>query len=128
MDNVTGGVWYYKAPSKFLGNNSDVYGKSLKFDLKITPLTNMFKDKDVILEGGGLTIWYHTDKVPGTNWTSYSVTLKESGWKSGQFNAGKEVSSSDFKKVLANMTALYIRGEYNSGADTGSMDNVKFGN
>jgi len=62
---VTGGVWYFVAPSKYLGNNSDVAGKWLHFDLQVdaTP-TNPFDDIDVKLEGGGVTIAYDTPTTP----------------------------------------------------------------
>jgi len=55
--------------------------------------------------------------------------LSEAGWKSGPFStvAPDEVTADDFKKVLANMPGLFIRGEFNTGSDTGSLDNVRFG-
>lgn len=127
VDDVTGGIWYFDAPAKYLGDNASTYGKSLRYDLKTTPITNPFDAADVVLEGDGLVIWYDTSPAPGTTWTSYSVPLTEAGWKSGAYATPTAVSDADFRRVLGAMTAFRIRGEFNSGSDTGSLDNVRFG-
>jgi hypothetical protein len=127
VDDVTGGTWYFRAPPKYHGDNLDTYGKVLRYDLKVTPISSPFNNFDVILEGGGLTIWYQTTSDPGTTWTSYVVPLTEGGWSSGPLAAPVPVSTADFRTVLGSMTELFIRGEFNSGPDTGSLDNVRFG-
>ena len=33
-DSVSGGVWFWSAPGKFLGDQSDAYGSVLRFDLR----------------------------------------------------------------------------------------------
>src|SRR5215471_17902758 len=58
-DSVTGGVTFFVAPAKFLGNHSDAYGKTLTFDLKqVIGSPNQFEDDDVFLSGGGTTLSY----------------------------------------------------------------------
>jgi hypothetical protein len=140
-DDVTGGTWYYVAPSRYLGDASVSYGKLLKYDLKTTSVANLFDNFDIVLEGGGITLVYHftTPADPGTDtWTSYAIQLSETaGWKIADAAFG----TADFahygtfptpkrdqlQSVLANLTFFAIRGEFNSGADTGSLDNVRFG-
>lgn len=128
-DEVTGGVWYFVAPQKYLGNNSSVAGKTLRFDLKVdaTP-ASPFDDIDVKLEGGGLTLVFDTPNNPvGDKWTSYVVPLKASpGWKVAKLS-GVDATDADFTTVLGATTALWLRGEFNVGADTGYLDNVRWG-
>ena len=126
-DDVTGGVWYFQAPAKYLGDNSATYGKILKYDLKVTPITDPFDDTDVVLEGGGKRLVFDTSPAPGTDWTAYKVPLSESsGWEKDSLT-GAAPTADELKAVLANLTLFRIRGEFNTGPDTGSLDNVKFG-
>ncbi len=68
---------YWVAPGKYLGNQSAAYGGVLQFDLKQSQTSEPQNDSDVTLQGGGLTLLFKTDRVPGTNWTSYKVALHE---------------------------------------------------
>ncbi len=127
-DEATGGVWFFVAPAKYLGDNKQVAGMNLRFDLKVdaTP-TRPFDDVDVKLEGGGVTLVYDTPNNPvGGTWTSYVVPLKASGWKVKSLT-GAAATDADLNTVLANTTALWIRGEFNTGPDTGYLDNVRWG-
>lgn len=128
-DEVTGGVWFFVAPQKYLGDNSATAGKNLRFDLKVdaTP-TSPFDDIDVRLEGGGVTLVFDTPNNPvGDKWTSYVVPLKASaGWKVNELS-GAAATDADLAKALGDTTALWIRGEFNTGADTGFLDNVRWG-
>jgi hypothetical protein len=141
VDDVTGGTWYFDSPSRYLGDASVSYGNYLKYDLKTTSVANLFDNFDLVLEGNGLTLVYHftnpTD--PGTNtWTSYKIKLDETaGWKLADSAFGTAdiadygtyptPTKSQFQSVLSNLTLFLIRGEFNSGADTGYLDNVRFG-
>ncbi len=137
-DDVTGGTWYFQAPAKYLGDQSPAYGGNLEFDLKTTDVSNPFDDYDVVLVGAGKVLAYDTPMNPTTaSWTSYRIGLTEtSGWKeiasettawSSDFASLPAPSAEDFKAVLADVTRLRIRGEFNDGADTGFLDNVKLG-
>ena len=124
IDEGTGGTWFFAAPSKFLGNKSWFYGKSLKFDLKQSATNSQFNDDDIILEGNGMTLAFNTTNNPGTNWTSYSVVLSASGgWRVGDRN-GRVSTQAEFRNVLCNVKRLWIRGEFITGSDEGSLDNV----
>jgi hypothetical protein len=126
-DDVAGGVWYWSAPQKFLGNQAAAYQKRLSFDLKQSTLNSQFDEADVMLVGAGQTLVLDLANNPGTDWTSYSVMLSESAnWKRGDL-AGESATSADLRAVLGDLTQLWIRGEYVTGSDTGSLDNVIFG-
>lgn len=119
-DDVQGGTWYWKAPAKFRGNHLSAYGDTLSYDLRQTSTSNAFSNVEIHLRGGGISLTYETSH-PGTTWTSYSIDLTElAGW----LNGAAAPSQAEMQQVLADITDLQIRGEFRSGADTGSLDNV----
>jgi hypothetical protein len=125
-DSVTGGVTFFVAPGKFLGNHADAYGKTLTFDLKqIIGSPNQFDDDDVFITGAGTTLAYDTPYNPAVDgsWTSYSVPLSQTGWHVGGIS-GAAATQAQMQSVLASITDLRIRAEYQSGADTDYLDNV----
>jgi len=127
-DQGLGTYWAWQAPAKFLGDQSSSYGATLGFDLIQTPVTNQIAANDeLILIGNGVTLRY--DLVnPASSWTSYAVSLTEAaGWI--DVATGLAPSQATMQSVLANLTTLSIRGEYNgAGGDVGSLDNVVLGN
>ena len=124
-DLTVGGVWYWDAPVKFLGNVSAAYGQPLTFDLRMRGSGPIFADSDVILAGAGLSLHFDTSPVPqNLLWTSYSVLLSESsGWKVGSL-AGPTPTPAEFQSVLFDLDRLRIRGEFITGSDNGDLDNV----
>ena len=126
VDSVTGGTTYFVAPAAFLGNQSAALGTSFTFDLKqVYPgVANQFDASDVIFSGGGLTVAFDLPTNPANgSWTSYAVPLTASAWHLTGL-AGAAPSAAQFLTVLSGLTSLQIRAEYQSGADTGSLDNV----
>ena len=124
-DDGTGEIWYWRAPSEFLGDRSAAYGKTLRYDLKQDASASVGAD-DLILSGGGMTLVYDTSPDPGTDWTAYTVPLLESGgWVLR--DTGAPVTEAEFLEVLSSLTELLIRGEYSIGLDTGGLDNVELG-
>lgn len=126
-DAVTGGTTYFVAPAKFLGNQLDSYGAFLSFDLRqsYTGAANQFDASDIILTGAGITLVYDTPVNPGNNlWTSYNVSLTESaGWHISTLT-GALPTQAQMEATLADLTDLQIRAEFQTGPDTGSLDNV----
>jgi alkaline phosphatase D len=122
-----GDVWYFVAPTKFLGDDSKAYGQNLTFDLKQTyaGTANQFDASDVVLVGGGLTLAFDTSANPSTSgFTSYSVQLSASaGWKVNDLS-GVNATEAQMQAVLHSLTSLSIRGEYQTGTDDGFLDNV----
>lgn len=127
-DSVTGGVTFFVAPAKFLGNHSDAYGKTLTFDLKqVIGSPNQFDDDDILMTGAGTTLAYNTPNNPALDgsWTSYSVSLTAAaGWHVGSI-AGAVATQAQMQTVMASLTDFRIRAEYQSGADTDYLDNVR---
>lgn len=122
-DNVTGGTWYWKAPEKYLGDRSSSYGLTLSFQLTQSSVTSQFENYDVILEGAGIKLTYKLPSHPNTTWTAYSVALSESAdWVNAA--TGNAASHDNMIAVLGSMTALFIRGEYRDGSDSGGLDSV----
>ncbi|MBI3977459.1 MAG: hypothetical protein HY331_04660 [Chloroflexi bacterium] len=121
-DDVSGGTWYFRAPQQFHGDFSGAYGYALTFDLRQSALDEQFVAPDVMLSGGGLTLVHNAGRNPGLLWTSYSVPLSEDGWRHQV--TGLPVDREGMLRVLSSVTDLRIRGEYRTGSDTGSLDNV----
>ncbi len=123
-DDAAGGVWYWSAPKKFLGKKSKAYGNKFSFSLKQSSLVSQFDDEDIVLVSGDTRIIFNTEQNPAVEWTDYSVTLsEEAGWQINDLT-GPVASKEDFIKVLKDLTAIYIRGEFVVGEDTGGLDNV----
>jgi len=125
-DAVLGGVTYFVAPAKFLGNQSGAFGQTLSFDLQqhISGGSNQFNERDVILSGGGLTLVLDTAVNPAFDaWTHYSVPLAAGAWRVSALN-GVLASDTQIQTVLGSLSALNIRAEFQTGADTDYLDNV----
>lgn len=125
MDDPSVNVFYWSAPSSFLGDQSASYGASLSFDLRYVLGTSVFSQEDVVLVGAGRTLVFDTSPVPDGTWRNYEVGLNESGWRLNSLT-GPSASQADMQAALGSLEALYIRGEYrNRTNDVGSIDNVR---
>jgi hypothetical protein len=126
FDSVVGGVWFWDAPSKFLGNHSPSYGTPLTYQLRMRGSGPLFEDSRVILEGGGVTLHLvQADPAPmDIVWTEYTAMLSDSAnWRVGT-SSGPLATQTQIQSVLANVTRLRIRGEFITGSDNGDLDNV----
>lgn len=134
-DQSTGITWFFEAPTKFLGNISAAYGQLLTFELKQSRTDNqndvntgdaIFNSNiipDIVLVKDELMLLYNFPGSPGTSWTPHSVRLDEfDGWRNDA--TGHPATQVELITVLSSLTALWIRGEYRSGSDTGGLDNV----
>jgi hypothetical protein len=138
VDDVTGGIWYFQAPAQYLGDASATYGRYLDFDLKTNAISSPFDSFDVVLVGAEMTLGFDTPMNPVVDaWTSFRVRLDEAaGWRVtdavsesafAAFGTLRAPTASQMKAVLGNLTQVLIRGEFQTGADTGYLDNVRFG-
>lgn len=120
------GVWYFAAPDSYLGNLSDYYGGSLSFEMKQDVDINQFDDVDLVLTGAGLKLVLDVGDNPGTDWTSYSVSLAlGGGWRLSSLS-GSVASEAQIRDVLGNLESFLIRGEFVNGTtgDASNLDNV----
>lgn len=135
-DVVSGNIWLFSAPTEDLGSLSGLYNNSISYDiLGITGShTNLGGDRaDVILTGAGISIGVNFEVQPvNDQWVSASVLVSESAdWRmissfSDATISATTVSQEDLQAVLADLTGLYIRGEYTNGGDATAIDNVDF--
>jgi hypothetical protein len=120
-----GPEWYFRAPSKFLGDKSAAYGGTLSYDLAESYVTRGDDTVwDVIISDGTTTLYYDVGALPppGMIWTNYVVPIVEAGWTN--FVTGLPATRQEMLAVLASLTVLDIHGEIGAFADTGSLDNV----
>ena len=116
----------YIAPAQFLGNQSAAFGGSLDFDLRVLSAgpTAFYA---VVLEGNGLQVGYN-DGIPTTAWTPFSIPLNNTGWFKNLNGVtgigGTPITSAELQSVLANLTALRIDADWQTGSDQVDLDNV----
>lgn len=114
---------FFRAPAAYHGDQSSAMGGLLAFDLKQSATNSQFDNPDVIIIGGGLVLFYNTAFNPRTTWTHYEVPLRAgAGWFVG--GCTTEATELDLEAVMSDITELWIRGEFRSGGDTCSLDNV----
>ncbi len=132
-DIGNGDYWYFAASDDYLGDQSVLQGGVLSWDIYgIQGNQNLTTRADVMIVGGGLQIGINipVDFDPGV-WTSWSVVLDDAAdWRLVNSLAGGTLQSTpatdaDIATVLADVTGLYIRGEYTNGADAAALDNVR---
>jgi hypothetical protein len=125
---------YWVSSGSFSGDHIGAYGLSLDFRLK-----------DIAFEPGGapylgrsgnpllrmsdsnhsINLYYLTSYFPGADWTDFSVSMLESGWRVG--GTGAAATEEQFKYVLSNMAGFAILAEFvPEHADTEEyfLDNV----
>ena len=121
IDSAVGGVMYWVAPSKFLGNQANKYGGRLTFDLRQSATDSQFDTEDVRLAGAGLTL-VGDIVAPTSAFSHYVLPLRPANWvKSG---TATPPTGAELKAVLGAVTSLQIRAEYRTGDDTDDLDNV----
>lgn len=126
FDRAVGGVWYWLAPSTFLGNVLSAYGNTLEFDLRMRGSGPLFDTSDLILDGAAISLHIQaTVPVPqDVPWTTYVVSLSETaGWRTDSLS-GPVATQSQMQMVLGDLTGLRIRGEFITGSDNGDLDRV----
>jgi len=123
QDSTVGSDWFWLAPPKYYENQSAYYDGLLQFSLMQTDTSYALRTNDVLLSGAGLTLMLSLPQLPGTNWTSYSVSLNEqAGW--WNTTDGRPATQAEIITVLATLTNLQIRGDYTLANGSGALDSV----
>lgn len=114
----------FSAPERYLNDQRTSYNQQLHFTLRTNEAGARASIDDVVLEGSGLTIsqpiFGQGNQLPSASNQVYSFRLHEHpdyGWN-------PRLSSRDFISVLANLTAIRIRGTY-TPRGAGYLDDVK---
>lgn len=122
-DQGAGGIVYWVAPAKFLGDKSAAFGGSITFDLRQSVTGSQFVDANplVRLIGNG-TVLSFAGSGPSFVFTSYSIPLvAAAGWTSG----GVAASDAQLQNALDNLTDFRIRAEFAFVVgDVNDLDNV----
>jgi hypothetical protein len=122
VDEALGETWYFRAPADVLRQLPKAANGTVSYSLRQSgPIISLIDD-DVVIVGAAGRLGYRFPTPPGTDWTDFSVRLSEGeGWT---WNWNRRATQAQIESVLAAPTRLEIRGEYVTGPDEGSLDNV----
>jgi hypothetical protein len=121
VDEAIGETWYFRAPMSVLRQLPAAVDGTISYSLKQSGSQVSLIDDDVVIVGAAGRLSYRFPTAPGTDWTNFSVRLRESeGWT---WNWNRRATQAQINSVLAAPAFLDIRGEYVTGADEGSLDN-----
>lgn len=128
------GQWMFNAPAKFLGNKSDALDGYIEFsswdrDLDDGSTLDPDPEPSVIVANGNTAIVILNQGPDVTKWTTYRYEFNESAqwlWVDDEtpMDALPFATRAQIQHVLANVTALRIRGEALVGDDQGWLDDV----
>lgn len=125
-DSSLAKIWFWQAPSSFLGDLSTAFGGSVSFALQSSRVTTGGQSyPDVRIVGNGVTLAADAGPNPGLTWTPYSVSLTPGVWHLNDLS-GALASAADIHSALSNVSSFQIRGDYSPltrGATTG-LDSV----
>lgn len=132
IDDVAGGVWFFRAPSAYTGNKASFYGADLSYYVfQDSNMDYQFEYYDVAFISGDKMIFQVMDesKYPKDTWTKYSFKIEENkGWMyvddKDYYSYGEPATKAQMQAVLSNVTDFMIRGEYETGDDLGGLDEV----
>jgi len=120
-----GGDFTFSAPAAYLGSVASASGFS--YDIVRTSGTTNIQTTDVMFVSGSTRLLWRSipNLTPTRAWQSVALTFTPSAnWRVGS-SGGALASAADFQTVLGNLTGIYIRGEYGSGAENTGIDNVR---
>jgi hypothetical protein len=117
-------AWFFLAPSEFLGDQSAAVNGTLSYDTYTNVVDASTASADVVIEGAGSSLHRRLANPQPVRWVSRSIELSESGaWRVGAAN-GALATQAQIAAVLADVTALKIRGDFSDGLDVSFIDNV----
>lgn len=114
-------TWFWVAPGQFLYDKSRSIGKFMLFDIKTNFPGASRLLRNVIIEGGGISMGATMPNTPGSNWTHNDIQMVPANWH--YISDDATISASDFAWAMAHITRIRILGEYSREADVGGLDN-----
>ncbi|MEO8124036.1 MAG: laminin B domain-containing protein [Burkholderiales bacterium] len=126
-DWSTATLWFFKAPSVYLGDMGSAYGGSLSYRLKSdsssAPLETAHADVQLLGQDGTLLAFGGGFK-PSSEWATYLVPLTAGdSWHVGSVS-GSQATQAEMMSVLSDLKALRISGDYMQAVETTSLDTV----
>uniref|UniRef100_A0A8D1QRG4 Basement membrane-specific heparan sulfate proteoglycan core protein n=1 Tax=Sus scrofa TaxID=9823 RepID=A0A8D1QRG4_PIG len=112
-------TYYWAAPEAYLGNKLMAFGGFLKYTVSYeVPMETVGGDllshADVIIKGNGLTLSTQAEGLSLQPYEEYLNVVRLVPENFRDFNSKKEVDRDRLMTVLANVTHLLIRANYNS--------------
>ena len=131
-DDAVGGVWYFAAPADVAAALEPSAVVSFELRLAEEP-AEPFDAPDVVVGAGDTALHAQLPTTPSAAWTSYELDLDLLDWQvgaitDGELEAGLDdpgATADQIAEVLSSADRLWIRGEYNTGDDTGYLDDVR---
>ena len=120
-DTGPGPAWFFMSPLSWGGDWTPYIGGTIEFDLTIinAERDRYFSSFDIMVgnrDTGELLAWTADIFPPTGSWAHYEVPIVSQSFT--------PYGGTTFQDVMQNVHALYIRGEYTSGADVAGLDNV----
>ncbi|XP_042555133.1 laminin subunit alpha-1 [Dipodomys spectabilis] len=111
--------YYWSAPEAYLGNKLTAYGGFLKYTVSYdipadTVDDDLMSHADIIIKGNGLTLSTQAEGLSLQPYEEYFNVVRLVPENFRDFNNRKEIDRDQLMTVLANVTHLLIRANYNS--------------
>lgn len=129
QDAAAGITDWFIAPNKFHGDLSEFLNGVFSFDIRLSNVSNLISGQPIATImgiGGELQTTLEFADLIGDiragQWITLQFQLTPDDWLLG----GKTASLAEFTSILSSITQIRIRGDWRSGAETVSLDNVRF--
>lgn len=114
---------FASAPAAFLGNQSDMIGNALVYDILVR-YTDSANYVSAGISGGGLVLAY-IDTFPAVGqWVTRTLWFEASHWRVGT-TSGPVATDAQLRTVMSNLDGLFLLAEWHTGGDDTSIDNVR---
>ncbi|XP_076992059.1 laminin subunit alpha-1 isoform X2 [Tamandua tetradactyla] len=124
IDNATGlqrltSKYYWSAPKAYLGNKLTSFGGYLKYSVSYdipmeTVDSDLMSHADVIIKGNGVTVSTQAEGLSLQPHKEHSGVVRLVPENFRDFNNRRKIDRDQLMAVLANVTHLLIRADYNS--------------
>ncbi|PNJ81312.1 LAMA1 isoform 6 [Pongo abelii] len=111
--------YYWAAPKAYLGNKLTAFGGFLKYTVSYeipveTVDSNLMSHADVIIKGNGLTLSTQAEGLSLQPYEEYTNVVRLVPENFRDFHSKMQIDRDQLMTVLANVTHLLIRANYNS--------------
>jgi hypothetical protein len=120
-------AFMFGAPEKFLGDQSEA--TALHFELANDSSAPDTGFATVVLRTSGEFLVFQGTGVPSSAFVPFEIALApapEWTWYADGHVSGRPATEEDFAVVLADLTGVWIRGDWSTEEDRSLLDNVRF--
>ena len=123
--SADGRMNYVRAPEKFLGDQSSIYGGSIELRLKQVHEGFLGEVANVVLRSGDLFLTHSIQEPKPKEWRSFSIPMEEISWKLNDRDSFHPTQD-EMEKILSDLDEFLIRVELGNGRDLSELDNIEF--